>query len=59
MNSEILYWCMMGLGWFFLVGWAVALLGACAVAFRRDRPREDGTPRPVVMLSKAKLTGRG
>ena len=32
MNSEIVYSVLMGMGWFFLVGWAVALVVACASA---------------------------
>ena len=34
MNGELIYFCLMLLGWFFLVGWAVALVAACAVVFR-------------------------
>jgi|HubBroStandDraft_6_1064221.scaffolds.fasta_scaffold07161_2 uncharacterized RDD family membrane protein YckC len=37
MNSEIVYSVLMGMGWFFLVGWAVALVVACASVFRQDR----------------------
>jgi hypothetical protein len=37
MNSEMVYSFLMGVGWFFLVGWAVALVVACASVFRRDR----------------------
>ena len=37
MNSEVVYSFLMGIGWFFLVGWAVALVVACASVFRRDR----------------------
>lgn len=37
MNSEMLYSFLMGVGWFFLVGWAVALVVACASVFRQDR----------------------
>jgi hypothetical protein len=36
MNSEVVYSLLMGLGWFFLVGWAVALVATCASVFRRD-----------------------
>lgn len=37
MNSELMYSFLMGMGWFFLAGWALALLVACASVFRRDR----------------------
>ena len=37
MNSEMVYSLLMGMGWFFLVGWAVALVVACASVFRQDR----------------------
>jgi hypothetical protein len=37
MNSELVYSFLMGVGWFFLVGWAVALLVACASEFQKDR----------------------
>jgi len=37
MNSEMVYSFLMGMGWFFLIGWAVALLVACASVFRGDR----------------------
>ena len=33
MNSELVYSFLMGMGWFFLVGWAIALLVACASVF--------------------------
>jgi hypothetical protein len=36
MNSEMVYSLLMGMGWFFLLGWAVALVVACASVFRRD-----------------------
>lgn len=36
MNSELVYSFLMGMGWFFLVGWALALLVACASVFRQD-----------------------
>ena len=35
MSSDILYFCLMGLGWFFLLGWALALVAACTIAFRQ------------------------
>ena len=37
MNSELMYSFLMGMGWFFLLGWAVALLVACASVFKQDR----------------------
>jgi hypothetical protein len=37
MNSEMVYSLLMGMGWFFLLGWAVALVVACASVFRQDR----------------------
>ncbi|HST11818.1 MAG TPA: hypothetical protein VLL05_15690 [Terriglobales bacterium] len=36
MNSEMVYSFLMGIGWFFLLGWAVALVVACASVFRQD-----------------------
>jgi hypothetical protein len=36
MNSEMVYSFLMGMGWFFLLGWAVALVVACASVFRQD-----------------------
>jgi hypothetical protein len=36
MNSEVVYSLLMGMGWFFLIGWAVALLVTCASVFRGD-----------------------
>jgi len=36
LNSEMVYSFLMGMGWFFLLGWAVALLVACASVFRQD-----------------------
>jgi hypothetical protein len=36
MNSEMVYSFLMGVGWFFLLGWAVALVVACASVFRQD-----------------------
>ena len=37
MNSEMVYSFLMGMGWFFLLGWAGALVVACASVFRHDR----------------------
>jgi len=36
MNSEMVYSFLMGVGWFFLLGWAVALVVTCASVFRHD-----------------------
>ncbi len=36
MNSEVVYSFLMGVGWFFLLGWAIALLVACASVFRQE-----------------------
>ena len=36
MNSEMVYSFLMGVGWFFLLGWAIALVVACASVFRQD-----------------------
>jgi hypothetical protein len=36
MNSEMVDSFLMGIGWFFLLGWAVALVVACASVFRQD-----------------------
>ena len=35
-NSEMVYSFLIGMGWFFLLGWAIALLVACASVFRQD-----------------------
>ena len=36
MNSEAVYSLLIGMGWFFLLGWALALLVACVSVFRSD-----------------------
>jgi hypothetical protein len=41
-NSELVYSLLMGMGWFFLTGWAVALVVACASAFRQERSLSSG-----------------
>jgi len=41
-NSELVYSFLMGMGWFFLAGWAVALVVACASAFRQERSLSPG-----------------
>jgi len=48
MNSEMVYSFLMGMGWFFLIGWAVALLVACASVFRRDRTVQLASVSPEV-----------
>ena len=53
MNSELMYSFLMGMGWFFLLSWAIALLVTCAKVFRRDRAIElagshGRTTRPSV-----------
>jgi hypothetical protein len=59
MNSELVYSFLMGMGWFFLMGWAIALLVACASAFRRERTvrlagvaPEGGSGRLAVKTSR-------
>ena len=45
MNSELVYSLLMGMGWFFLVGWALALLATCASVFRQEQAvRFAGVP---------------
>lgn len=36
-DSEMVYSFLMGMGWFFLLGWAFALIVACASVFKQDR----------------------
>ena len=36
MNSEMIYAFLMGTGWFFLIGWLVALIVAYAKAFQNE-----------------------
>jgi len=44
-NSELIYSFLMGVGWFFLLGWGIALVVACASVFRQDqRVRFAGLP---------------
>jgi Na+-translocating ferredoxin:NAD+ oxidoreductase RnfA subunit len=48
MNSEIVYSFLMGMGWFFLVGWAIALVLTCATVFRQDRTAAlAGLPKEI------------
>jgi hypothetical protein len=47
MSGDLLYVCLMIVGWFFLVGWSIALVTACIVAFRHEDPsnqRGHGPP---------------
>jgi hypothetical protein len=61
MNSEIVYSFLMGMGWFFLVSWAIALLVACASVFRQDRTVEYAGVSNKVRGSKLMMqqSGRG
>jgi hypothetical protein len=43
MNSELVYSFLMGIGWLFLISWAVTLLVACASVFRQDQTQLAGT----------------
>lgn len=38
MNSELVYAFLMGMGWFFLVGWVIALGVAYVKAFQESDP---------------------
>ena len=38
MNSELIYAFLMGMGWFFLLGWLVALGVAYVKAFQGEPP---------------------
>lgn len=58
MNSELVYSFLMGMGWFFLAGWAVALLVTCASVFRQDRTVQfvgvaDKVPRSKLGLKQS------
>ena len=46
MSGDILYFCLMGLGWFFLLGWALALVAACTIAFRQGPPVQSADQDP-------------
>jgi hypothetical protein len=60
MNSELVYSFLMGMGWFFLMGWAIALLVACASAFRQERAALAGLAAEGKSASlTAKRTGGG
>ena len=45
MNSEMVYSLLIGMGWFLLLGWAVALVVACASVFREDPVLPNAPPR--------------
>ena len=47
MSSELLYFGLMCLGWFFLAGWALALVIACTVAFRQTPDQPEATSARV------------
>ena len=48
MNSELMYSFLMGVGWFFLVGWAISLLVACASVFQKDQAVQfAGVPEKI------------
>jgi len=53
MNSEMLYAFLMGTGWFFLMGWLLALVVAYAKAFRDDA----AAPWPAPQIKNAGLGG--
>jgi hypothetical protein len=55
MNSEMLYAFLMGTGWFFLVGWLLALVIAYAKAFQGDGSRGWSS----ASLKGARLIGTG
>ena len=60
MNSEMVYSFLMGMGWFFLVGWAVALGVACASVFRQDRGvRFAGLPGKLPNRKQPLVRGMG
>ena len=60
-NSEMVYSFLMGMGWFFLLGWAVALVVACASVFRQDAKVQFAGLPAKVRGSKLTLkqVGRG
>ena len=41
MDGDFIYVCLMSLGWFFLVGWVIALVTACIVAFRQEDASDE------------------
>ena len=55
MNSEVVYSFLMGMGWFFLLGWAVALVVACASVFRLDAKVQFASVPGKIRSSKTLL----
>jgi hypothetical protein len=58
MNSEMVYSFLMGIGWFFLLGWAFALVVACASVFRQDHnlhTRMSGGVRSTKLAAKPSI----
>jgi hypothetical protein len=53
MKGDFLYVCLMSLGWFFLVGWAIALVTACVVVFRQEGASDEPCPAP--QLARVRL----
>jgi hypothetical protein len=47
MSTEFWYFCLMVTGWVFLGGWALALVTACAMAFRKDSLGPGALIRPM------------
>lgn len=52
MNSEMLYAFLMGTGWFFLMGWLLAVVVAYAKAFQGDQA--DGWANPSTKSGRLK-----
>lgn len=52
MNSEMVYSFLIGMGWFFLLGWAVALVVACASVFRQEGAVQMAGAAHKVRISK-------
>jgi hypothetical protein len=46
MSSDFLYSCVMDVGWFFLAGWLLVLLGAGIQAFRLDLTKAPQLAQP-------------
>ena len=59
MNSEMVYSFLMGIGWFFLLGWVVALVIACASVFRQDHNLHTGMSGGVRNTKLAAKPGIG
>jgi hypothetical protein len=54
-NSEVVYSLLMGMGWVFLMGWAVSLIVACASVFRHERP---GALNSALGFKHSRVKGR-